>query len=494
MQSKRVTLLAGHYGSGKTNIAVNYAFYLKNLGKNVVVADGDSIDMLNYRLSNTSEKLFNGWVDGNGKRIAKTFTPAADTTLTAVWEKAWDDTYGNLVASFDFENFDIGTNLKLAAQKKSAKIYGAQMSEDAIALMNSEFPTEIYVNVANVQDDAVIAGDDTNRYLSLNSSGSQRWGSVAITANGDFPEGTYYLVRDAKMGECVNVKSITLINGNSYLRHPYESTHTAEAFKNNSPNKNQKTTENGWDKVVSTFEFSNDDVYTKTGKVSGVETTISYNFTGASSIQASTTITLESGATTFSSEAIFDNIKLYYKPASPETLQVASMRTGAPQGIRIAGFVSSEVKKSVDEYGFVIAREESFENEDYSVLTHANENITKVSQASYQKESIDTVFIDARESTNEAKETFGDAALDVFGTYFTGVLVGIPENAEYYTSALVARTYTKIGDKYYYGEPVVKSVYEVSLAIKAKCENEGIEVPEYALKVINVVETANEDN
>ncbi len=44
MQSKRVTLFAGHYGSGKTNIAVNYAFHLKNLGKDVVVADLDIVN------------------------------------------------------------------------------------------------------------------------------------------------------------------------------------------------------------------------------------------------------------------------------------------------------------------------------------------------------------------------------------------------------------------------------------------------------------------
>ncbi len=44
MQSKRITLFAGHYGSGKTNIAVNYAFYLKNLGKDVVVADLDIVN------------------------------------------------------------------------------------------------------------------------------------------------------------------------------------------------------------------------------------------------------------------------------------------------------------------------------------------------------------------------------------------------------------------------------------------------------------------
>ena len=33
MEIKRVTLFAGHYGSGKTNIAVNFALYLRKLGK-----------------------------------------------------------------------------------------------------------------------------------------------------------------------------------------------------------------------------------------------------------------------------------------------------------------------------------------------------------------------------------------------------------------------------------------------------------------------------
>lgn len=44
MQSKRMTLFAGHYGSGKTNIAVNYALYLKSLGDNVVIADLDIVN------------------------------------------------------------------------------------------------------------------------------------------------------------------------------------------------------------------------------------------------------------------------------------------------------------------------------------------------------------------------------------------------------------------------------------------------------------------
>lgn len=41
---KRVTLFAGHYGSGKTNIAVNYALKLREQGKDVVIADMDIVN------------------------------------------------------------------------------------------------------------------------------------------------------------------------------------------------------------------------------------------------------------------------------------------------------------------------------------------------------------------------------------------------------------------------------------------------------------------
>lgn len=41
---KRLTLLCGHYGSGKTNVAVNLAFYLKEQYNNLVVADLDIVN------------------------------------------------------------------------------------------------------------------------------------------------------------------------------------------------------------------------------------------------------------------------------------------------------------------------------------------------------------------------------------------------------------------------------------------------------------------
>ena len=41
---KRVTLFAGHYGSGKTNLAVNWALGLKKQGRRVVIADLDIVN------------------------------------------------------------------------------------------------------------------------------------------------------------------------------------------------------------------------------------------------------------------------------------------------------------------------------------------------------------------------------------------------------------------------------------------------------------------
>ena len=44
MEPKRLTLFAGHYGSGKTNIAVNYALHLAAEGKQVCIGDLDIVN------------------------------------------------------------------------------------------------------------------------------------------------------------------------------------------------------------------------------------------------------------------------------------------------------------------------------------------------------------------------------------------------------------------------------------------------------------------
>ena len=57
MEHKRLTLFAGHYGSGKTNIAVNYALHLAKEGKKVCIADLDIVNP--YFRTKDSERELN---------------------------------------------------------------------------------------------------------------------------------------------------------------------------------------------------------------------------------------------------------------------------------------------------------------------------------------------------------------------------------------------------------------------------------------------------
>ena len=56
MQAKRVTLFAGHYGSGKTNIAVNFALRLAGEGKAVTLADMGIVNPY-YRSKDSAQEL-----------------------------------------------------------------------------------------------------------------------------------------------------------------------------------------------------------------------------------------------------------------------------------------------------------------------------------------------------------------------------------------------------------------------------------------------------
>ena len=56
MEHKRLTLFAGHYGSGKTNIAVNYAMHLAGEGKPVCIADLDIVNPY-FRTKDSAKEL-----------------------------------------------------------------------------------------------------------------------------------------------------------------------------------------------------------------------------------------------------------------------------------------------------------------------------------------------------------------------------------------------------------------------------------------------------
>ena len=71
MEHKRVTLFAGHYGSGKTNIAVNYALLLAGEGKKVCIADMDIVNPY-FRTKDSAKVLESAGVELISPKFANT--------------------------------------------------------------------------------------------------------------------------------------------------------------------------------------------------------------------------------------------------------------------------------------------------------------------------------------------------------------------------------------------------------------------------------------
>lgn len=71
MEHKRLTLFAGHYGSGKTNIAVNYAMLLADEGKKVCVADLDIVNPY-FRTKDSEKELTEKGISLISPRYANT--------------------------------------------------------------------------------------------------------------------------------------------------------------------------------------------------------------------------------------------------------------------------------------------------------------------------------------------------------------------------------------------------------------------------------------
>ena len=71
MEHKRLTLFAGHYGSGKTNIAVNYALRLAGEGKKVCIGDLDIVNPY-FRTKDSAARLEAAGIDLISPQYANT--------------------------------------------------------------------------------------------------------------------------------------------------------------------------------------------------------------------------------------------------------------------------------------------------------------------------------------------------------------------------------------------------------------------------------------
>ena len=71
MEHKRLTLFAGHYGSGKTNIAVNYALHLAKENNKVCIADLDIVNPY-FRTKDSAKALEQAGVELISPQFANT--------------------------------------------------------------------------------------------------------------------------------------------------------------------------------------------------------------------------------------------------------------------------------------------------------------------------------------------------------------------------------------------------------------------------------------
>ena len=87
MEARRITLFAGHYGSGKTNIAVNFALHLAGQGKQVTLADMDIVNPY-YRAKDSAAEMEKAGVKMIASHYANTNVdvPALPQEMYAVTE------------------------------------------------------------------------------------------------------------------------------------------------------------------------------------------------------------------------------------------------------------------------------------------------------------------------------------------------------------------------------------------------------------------------
>ncbi|MBQ3052805.1 MAG: hypothetical protein IJD55_03815 [Clostridia bacterium] len=101
MEYKRITLLCGHYGSGKTNVALNIAYRLKQQTDNVAIADLDIVNPY-FRTKDSKEELKNRGIKLIASEYAGTnvdipampqemYSLTDDTSITAVIDVGGDD-------------------------------------------------------------------------------------------------------------------------------------------------------------------------------------------------------------------------------------------------------------------------------------------------------------------------------------------------------------------------------------------------------------------
>jgi len=87
IEYKRINIFAGHFGSGKTEVSVNYALYLANLGIKTVIVDLDIVNPF-FRTKDAEEILKDAGIKVIASEYANTNVdvPAVNPAIFSVFE------------------------------------------------------------------------------------------------------------------------------------------------------------------------------------------------------------------------------------------------------------------------------------------------------------------------------------------------------------------------------------------------------------------------
>lgn len=99
MDFKRLTIVVGHYGSGKTEISINYAVYIRQRGKEVEIVDLDVVNPY-FRSREVRKELLEKWgikVVGVEEKYVNADVPVISRTV-----------YGALYSTEKHAVFDVG--------------------------------------------------------------------------------------------------------------------------------------------------------------------------------------------------------------------------------------------------------------------------------------------------------------------------------------------------------------------------------------------------
>jgi len=160
-----------------------------------------------------------------------------------------------------------------------------------------------------------------------------------------------------------------------------------------------------------------------------------------------------------------DEVVVCYKPfdngdttGAPTAYDLCSIRVKNPGGIRFKSFISTEKRALAEEYGYIVALEDTLNGagitsaDGFAGFTHSA-GVKSIEGKAYVKgKNVDYIYEQLEE-----------------GIDFTGVLTGI-DYSLHSATAIVTRPYVKIGRYYYYGQALARTPGYVAMCIKNDSE------------------------